>query len=335
MSLLVPQQAGNEATKLAQLITECGSIMTLPNDLQSPFSKYLARSSINWLKRYTIGQIYKERAKVGGLREILELAYDIVSPSYASTLTDAEVIATISDVFHDDRMRLNGSVTLQICHHQLLKAVLVHCGIAEDQRTEVCKIFQTRRQSKETTQSRLLQLGVPWQSADVLVELLALKGSFSKVMTSLTNISIEAAAMAKLAFDEMRAIVEHAQFMGLRRKTTAVVMKLSAQNYSTYSGIVFRFVCPSKLNKYTLPHYWFYLLTTINLFVFFFLVRDKAEILASGGRYDALVSQHRNRFNQNQNVTGSLDDYPSVVGASIHMDAVMSLMKELVPLVAV
>lgn len=60
------------------------------------------------------------------------------------------------------------------------------------------------------------------------------------------------------------------------------------------------------------------------------LFRSKiAEILASGGRYDALITSFRNPLIVRRKGDGEEITQPACVGGSIHMDKVVSILKEM------
>lgn len=136
-------------------MNRAGGIVTLPVDLHTPFARFVSRSGISWLKRYAVDVVYNERKHVGlHPKASSELVFDIVTPSPASVLTDAEVLSTLSDVFYDSRLRLNRPVILQLSHHLLLKSVLIHCGIPEEKRLDLCQILKTLSKSEGQLQSR-------------------------------------------------------------------------------------------------------------------------------------------------------------------------------------
>lgn len=233
-------------------MNHAGSIVTLPVDLQTPFARFISRSNITWLKRYSIDYVYSERKMVGlQPKSSPELVFDIVTPSPASFLSDAEVLATLSDVFSDSRLKISRPITLQLGHHLLLKAVLIHCGIPDDKRSELCQILKTRSKSEGQLQSRIAKLAIPRSSIDMLLNLLELEGSVAKVTAALTNVSSrkgEAGVLAKQALNELDVIVMHAECMGLKN-AVSVRIDVALQNYATHSGMLFHFVCQSNMRK--------------------------------------------------------------------------------------
>ena len=246
---IVHDQSRSQGFAQVQLMNFAGGIVTLPVELQTPFARFISRSNISWLKRYCIDVVYSERKLVGlHPRSSPELAFDIVTPSPGSVLTDAEVLSTFSDVFYDFRLRLNRPVVLQLSHHLLLKAVLIHCGIPEEKRSDLCQILKTLSKSEGQLQSRTAKLAIPRQSIDMLVSLLQLEGSLTKItssLTSLLNRKGEAASLAKQALYELDAIIAIAEHMG-QKSSISIRLNVALSSYATHSGFVFRFVCQSK-----------------------------------------------------------------------------------------
>jgi translation initiation factor 2-alpha kinase 4 len=160
-------------------------------------------------------------------------------------------LVTISDVFSDQRLKVEKKITLELGHHLLLKAVLIHCGIPEDKRSELCHILKTRSKSEGQIFNKTAKLAISRQSVDMLLNLLELEGNVGKVTAALTNLSSrkgEAASLAKQALQELDCIATHAECMGLRN-TFIVRIDTALQYYTTHWGMVFRFVCQSNLRK--------------------------------------------------------------------------------------
>lgn len=154
-------------------------------------------------------------------------------------------------MFCDQRLKIERKITLQLGHHLLLKAVLIHCGIPEDKRPELCQILKSRSKSEGQVQNKIAKLAISRQSVDMLLNLLELEGSIPKVTAALTNLSSrkgEAACLAKQALHELDAIVTHAECMGLRN-SFSIRIDTALQNYNTYSGMVFRFVCQTNQKR--------------------------------------------------------------------------------------
>lgn len=248
----VGNQLNQQRLSQVLLMNHAGSIVTLPVDLQTPFARFISRSNVTWLKRYAIDYVFSERKLVGlHPKSCPELVFDVVTPSPASLLSDAEVLATVSDIFSDSRLKFNRPITLQLGHHLLLKAILIHCGIPDDKRSELCQILKSRSKSEGQLQSRVAKLTIPRSSIDMLLNLLELEGSVAKVTAALTNVSSrkgEAGILVKQALNDLDVIVGHAENMGLKNGVS-IRIDVALQNYATHSGMLFHFVCRSNLRK--------------------------------------------------------------------------------------
>ena len=234
-------------------MTQAGGVVTLPMDLQTPFARYIGRSKITWLKRFDVSKIYSEEK---GSRTIhpkcsSELTFDIVTPSPASVLSDAEVITTISNILHDHRLRISRPLSLQIGHRLLLEAILIHCGIDEDKRKDVCHILKVCSKSESHIRSRASKLALSTQSIEMLLPFLEMEGTAAKMKSSLShllNTKEESASLAAQALDEIDVIMARAEDMGLKSEFT-VVIDLAIQHYNIYSGLVFHFIDRPKSRK--------------------------------------------------------------------------------------
>jgi eukaryotic translation initiation factor 2-alpha kinase 4 len=111
---------------------------------QVPFARYVARSGVTQLKRYSVENVYRENRLLGlHPRELAACAFDIVSPSNCmSLIPDAEVIAIVSEVVSEMEPHSDcHGYKIRINHTALVRAVLLHCGIAEAFHAEVYAIL--------------------------------------------------------------------------------------------------------------------------------------------------------------------------------------------------
>lgn len=108
-----------------------------------PFARYVARSGITQIKRYSIESVYREN-RLPGLhpRELTACSFDIVNPSSCTSLIpDAEVIAVVSEIIMAVETLHHRKYMLRVNHTDLVKAVLLHCGIAENLHRDVYGIL--------------------------------------------------------------------------------------------------------------------------------------------------------------------------------------------------
>ena len=187
------------------------------------------------------------------------LAFDIVTHS-VSHQADAEVLVNCAKVLQDCQL----PVVLQISHHLLLKAVLVHCQVPEDAHSETC--FEVKRKLVERYSYlfggtlNIIQRFIPLQPYTPLMKqllnLIDVTGSLEEVKSHLISTDVDpshlsalsifgsnskAAEMANHAFNELEQIITIAKRIGLS-SSIFVCLDVGLENYYTHSGFVFRFI---------------------------------------------------------------------------------------------
>ncbi|XP_045453243.1 eIF-2-alpha kinase GCN2 [Melitaea cinxia] len=112
-----------------RVMTASGSVCHLPHDLRLPFAKYTAYNGVKHMRRYVVDRVYRDTERsVKGFhpREIIECAYDIVSPRTDTCWPDAELLVVASKAAIESSLK----VKIQINHTELLKILLLSCGVA-------------------------------------------------------------------------------------------------------------------------------------------------------------------------------------------------------------
>lgn len=131
--LLLPKSQYYESTEsYVKLMTHSGSIVSLPHDLRVPFARYVAWNDRSLMRRYSIERVYRER-KVYGFspRELFECAFDIVTPTSANLMADAELLYIFFEIVNELPVIKTKQVTIRLNHTLLLKALLLNFGIKE------------------------------------------------------------------------------------------------------------------------------------------------------------------------------------------------------------
>ena len=121
----------------------CRQCLVLLILLQVPFARYVARRGISYLKRYSIDNVYRESRLVGlHPRELAACSFDIVTTAGGQTLVaDAEVIAVVSEIVHEVPSLGASNCRLRVNHTALVKAMLLHCGVAESLHADIYAIL--------------------------------------------------------------------------------------------------------------------------------------------------------------------------------------------------
>ena len=237
-------------------IDKRGTTVVLPMDSHTPFARHIVNYDITELKRYSINQVYQNygftdipdsKLEFRPPRSQVDLAFDIVTPS-PSRQTDAEVIVNFSKVLRDCGL----PVVLQISHHLLLKAILIHCKVRSEQETATC--FQLNKKLADKYRNLFghsyRETSTPQQHQqsplfEKLLKLLDIVGKIEDVRPCITNLLRgRALELADQALTELQEIITEAKRMGLACPIF-LCLNVGLENYDTHSGLLFRFISHS------------------------------------------------------------------------------------------
>ncbi|XP_032882473.1 eIF-2-alpha kinase GCN2 isoform X2 [Amblyraja radiata] len=283
-----------------------GMLIMLAHDLRVPFARFVARNNITNLKRYCIERVFRPRKRDRcHPKELLECAFDIVTPITSNLLPDAEVIHTIAEIIQLFPVLQERNYSIYLNHISLLRSVLLHCGIPEDKLQQVCSILcdsmvgkLTRREAEakfynlSLSQNNLLQL---YKYIDAKLDIKELSSLLTPLMKGKSAVS----QLAKQGLKDLQAVMEHLKQLHIKHQ---VVINLGlVYKVHQYSGIIFQFVAFVHRRHRVVP-----------------------ETLAAGGRFDNLILEFRG-----PQVTGPV---PSAVGVSLALDKISTLCSASMPL---
>ncbi|XP_072425462.1 eIF-2-alpha kinase GCN2-like isoform X2 [Chiloscyllium punctatum] len=288
-----------EGSEGAYFMDHSGMLVMLPHDLRIPFARFVARNNITSLKRYCIERVFRPRKPDRSHpRELLECAFDIVTPITNNLLPDAEVIYTVFEIIQEFPVLQELNYSIYLNHTSLLKAVLLHCGIPEDKLQPVCNILCDSMMGKLTKQeveakfcnlslspNNLLHL---YKYTENKLDLKELRDVLKPLMKGKMAVS----QLVKQALKELEEVMELLKKLDVKLK---VVVNLGlVYKVQQHSGVIFQFVALVKRRHHIVP-----------------------DILAAGGRYDNLILEF-----QRPQVVGPL---PSAVGVSLALDKISTL----------
>lgn len=131
--LLMPKASYYEGSdSVVYLMTHSGSVVCLPHDLRVPFARFIACNGVTNMRRYSVDRVFREKKIFGTQpRELVECAFDIVTPSSDGLMPDAEVVYIFYDIVNKIPALRNKDFTIYLHHTLLLKAILLHSGIKD------------------------------------------------------------------------------------------------------------------------------------------------------------------------------------------------------------
>ena len=123
---------------VVMLMDKNSSILTLPYDLRLPFARHISRANINYMKRFAIERIYRQRQILGyHPDQFWECCVDIVTPpppnEVRSQTSDGEILSLIGDVVKCLPFLNNLKPILKVGHIRLVKSIMAMLNVHEEQ----------------------------------------------------------------------------------------------------------------------------------------------------------------------------------------------------------
>ncbi|XP_052744054.1 eIF-2-alpha kinase GCN2 isoform X2 [Bicyclus anynana] len=136
--LMIPRtKRWDQYPNAVRVMTSSGSICHLPHDLRLPFARHIAYSGTKYMRRYLVDRVYREAIKGFHPREMIECAFDIVAPKTETLWPDAELLVVASRAALECSLK----VTIQLNHTDLLKTLLLSCGVPQDKHSVIYPVL--------------------------------------------------------------------------------------------------------------------------------------------------------------------------------------------------
>ncbi|XP_059209001.1 eIF-2-alpha kinase GCN2 isoform X2 [Centropristis striata] len=289
-----------DGSELACFMDHSGMLVTLPYDLRMAFSRFVARNNITHLKRYSIERVFRPRKlDRAHPRELLECAFDIITPVTNSLLPDAETIYTISEIVQEFPALQERNYNIYLNHTSLLKAILLHSGVPEDKLSQASSILcdsMSEKLTKREVEAKFCNFSLSTNSLQTLYKYIEQKGNLQELAPLLTSLTKQKTAVTQLAKQGLKDLEELTVLLCRLGVKLQVVVNLGlVYKVQHHSGVIFQFVAFIRKRKRTVP-----------------------DIVAAGGRYDHLILEFRG--------PASTVPVPSAVGASVALDKVCAAM---------
>ncbi|XP_051242159.1 eIF-2-alpha kinase GCN2 [Dicentrarchus labrax] len=289
-----------DGSELASFMDHSGMLVTLPYDLRMAFARFVARNNVTHLKRYSIERVFRPRKlDRAHPRELLECAFDIITPVTNSLLPDAETIYTISEIVQEFPALQERNYNIYLNHTSLLKAILLHSGVPEDKLSQASNILcdaMSEKLTKREVEAKFCNFSLSTNSLQMLYKYIEQKGDLEDLAPLLTSLTKQKTAVTQLAKQGLKDLEELTTLLRRLGVKLQVVVNLGlVYKVQHHSGIIFQFVAFIRKRKRTVP-----------------------DIVAAGGRYDHLILEFRG--------PASTVPVPSAVGASVALDKVCAAM---------
>ncbi|CAG9789488.1 unnamed protein product [Diatraea saccharalis] len=288
-----------------KVMTASGAVCHLPHDLRLPFARYIAFSGTKYMRRYIVDRIYREKHILGfHPREIIECAFDIVTPKIGkdSLWSDAELLMVAN--------RCAGTlrVILQLNHTELLRILLLSCGVPLDKHADLYPVLVDVRFGRITNlqlQTHLTSLCVTDHDVANLISLMEADVPVYEVRELVTSLVKQPkwhkTAMQALA--DLESVYRNARALGCECPMT--VAPFLAYNATQHSGVFWQMSAVRQADhKPSAKH-------------------RSGDVIAAGGRYDVLVEDFWKVTNDNAEMKCRS------VGFSLSLERMAAIMKKM------
>ncbi|CAK1550132.1 unnamed protein product [Leptosia nina] len=273
--LLIPRaNRWDQYPNSVKVMTLSGSVCHLPHDLRLPFARHIAYSGIKYVRRYVMDRVYRETERtLKGFhpREIIECAFDMVTPSNDTLWPDAELLVVACRAATESSLK----VTIQLNHTDLLKTLLLSCGVPLDKHALIYPVLVDVSLGRITSlqlQTHLATLCVTNRDITNLLRLMEADVEVKQVRDLIAQVrSDKWSETLERAVVELETVCSYAAVLGCECQIT--VAPFLAYNATQHRGVFWQM---SVLRQHHLrpsaKH------------------RSK-DLIAAGGRYDNLVEE--------------------------------------------
>lgn len=271
--LLTPFTKVTSSDTAVRLMCNSGSVVTLPYDLRQPFLRHVALNGVTFLRRYSIGRIYREKKSFNfHPKQKFECAFDIVTPNRGNFLVDAELLYVANEIVNEFDILKQKNITFRINHTSLLRAIFLYYSIPKDKYKELISLVTEYLEGKQTKLyiEKSVKALIPGGKDQVLDMLLMTDCSITSVNSTMLKMLIkgrgEATALAKGAIRELESVINLSQAMGVNIPVNLCV-GLSFMNCMKTSSIIWQMIGELRPGKFT--------------------------VLAGGGRHDNMIEEYQ------------------------------------------
>jgi eukaryotic translation initiation factor 2-alpha kinase 4 len=190
--LLTPFTRATSLDSSVKLMCHSGSVVTLPHDLRQPFLRHVALNGLTFLRRYSIGRIYREK-KVFNFhpKQAFECAFDIVTPTRGHFLVDAELLAVANEIINEFGVLRQKNISFRINHTSLIRAIFLYYSVPKDKYKTILTLvgdYLERKISKLNIKDMIKSL-LPGK--DQIVELLLMTDAPVTTISSMLRVLIK------------------------------------------------------------------------------------------------------------------------------------------------
>mmetsp|Transcript_11227 Transcript_11227/g.16990 ORF Transcript_11227/g.16990 Transcript_11227/m.16990 type:complete len:505 (-) Transcript_11227:54-1568(-) len=252
---------GEDSKLIYDLADQGGELCALRYDLTVPFARYVATHSVESIKRYHIGRVYRRDQPAmtkGRYREFYQCDFDIAG-EYDVMIPEAEIFKVMTECLSAVDV---GEFVVKVNHRGILDGLFEFCGVPEDKFRPICSaVDKLDKLPWEEVKKEMVEVkGLSEEAADKLSKYVLRKNDPFTLYEELTADEelMKNERMAK-AMEEMKLLFTYLKAYKCY-KYVSFDMSL-ARGLDYYTGVIYEAV----------------------------LVGAEVGSVAGGGRYDNLV----------------------------------------------
>ncbi|KAJ6576175.1 hypothetical protein DFH09DRAFT_1454036, partial [Mycena vulgaris] len=259
--MLMPVGSPAEEKNQATFLDRYGEIVVLPHNLLVPFARLAAKGNISRIKRYHIANVYRESAVAGHPKFQKAALFDIISTdvTFGPIAAAAEMIAVANECL-DSFPNLNENYEIHISHSSIVRIILER--IPSDLRPSILEIIRHSKSSPSQKRALLLKKGLLRSTADELEAMVDTEEDIDVFLTKLDKVSPSLTALLRPVAEEVKETIQYAVLTGVARPISIRPLMLGNHHAHFKDGVLVEVVRKNK----------------------------RMDVLAAGGRYDALIS---------------------------------------------
>ncbi|KAJ7650439.1 kinase-like domain-containing protein [Roridomyces roridus] len=258
--LLMPVVA--EDKNQASFIDRFGEVVGLPTNLLVPFARLAAKGQISRIKRYHIGNVYREVAVAGHPKFQKAALLDIITTdiTFGPIAAAAEIIAVANECL-DSFPNLNENYQIHISHSSIVR--IIFDRIPSDLHASILEIINHSKSSSAQKRALLLKKGLSRSMVDELEAMADPDEDIDALMVKLEKVSLSLTNLLRPIVEEVKETIQYAILTGVARPILFYPLMLGSHHTHFKNGILVEVVRKNK----------------------------RTDVLAAGGRYDGLIRE--------------------------------------------
>ncbi|RHZ34759.1 hypothetical protein DYB31_006291 [Aphanomyces astaci] len=296
--LLMPKRASCALhVNRCALLDAAGVTVMLPFDFTEPLARFLARNNVSQLKRFHFGRVFRKNVSGGHPREIFEADFDLVwDEKHTGRVMELEVLHVVRQSL--ESVGLLGTSYVRLSDARLSRGMLDLCDVPLATRRDVLKWLSQESNLPSVPTSRwkfvvrkMADVSISDASCDLLKHffhlppdpLAALASIESFLVLTMNQLGHHDFATSSDAFTSNKTKREQKRDAQLKKSIHDALLglqNLRALFVDLKSAVALRLDLGLRQEAYTSG-------------LMFQVVNSQNEIMAEGGRYDALVVKYR------------------------------------------